>query len=263
MPMQHRRLKIGFHILAIVLLGTLATRPGFAENAASGAHGDSKADALSGEASGSRSPSGGDAGGGATRPDVHAPHGDDGKNREGAPPAGNEAVKDVNSSAPVGKDAGAIDTNIAPSRRLDKKPNKIGEGRTTIDSIATRNLHRRMLSAPQSPSHPVRNSIGVPVPASQGVDRHDSLHPGSLAAPHISPGGTTVIPGSVGSRFTKTESGVGHHVPNTNPIVLSPVPNRGAISGTGLTHHNSGPSQIGGPRASVAGINGTTIRPKH
>jgi hypothetical protein len=261
--MQHRRLKIGFHILAIVLLGTLATRPGFAEDAAYGAHGDSKADAPSGEASGSRSPSGVDAGGGAARHDAHAPHGDDGRNREGGPPAGNETVKDVNPSAPVGKDAGAIDTNIAPSRRLDKKLNKIGEGRTTIDSIATRNLHRRMLSAPQSPSHPVRNAIGVPVPAHQGMDRRDSLHPGSLAAPHISPGGTTVVPGSVGSRFTKTEAGVDRHVPNANPIVSSPGPNRGAISGTGLTHHSSGPSQIGGPKASVAGINGTTIRPKH
>jgi hypothetical protein len=145
MLMQHLRLKIGFHILAIVLLGTLATRPGGAEEAAAGAHGDGKADARSGEASGSRSPSGGDAGGGAARPDAHAPRGDDGKNHESAPPAGNETVKDINPSAPGGKDAGAIDTNIAPSRRLDKKPNKIGEGTRTIDSMTTRNPHRRML----------------------------------------------------------------------------------------------------------------------
>jgi hypothetical protein len=262
MLMQRRRLKIGFHILAIVLLGTLATRPGFAEDAAAGAHGDGKAGPPSGEASGSRSPSGGDAGGGAARPDAHAPRGDDGKNRESAPPAGNETVKDINPSAPGGKDAGAIDTNIAPSRRLDKKPNKIGEGTRTIDSMTTRNPHRRMLSVPQPPSHAVRNAIGVPVPAHPGTDRRDSLHPGPLAAPHSSPGGTTVLPGNLGGRFTKTESsGVDHHVPNANPIVTAP--NRGAISGTGLTHHSLGPSQIGGPKASVAGINGTTIRPKH
>ncbi len=38
-----RRLKISVHLAAIVLLGTLMMRPGFAEDAGSGAHGDGKA----------------------------------------------------------------------------------------------------------------------------------------------------------------------------------------------------------------------------
>jgi hypothetical protein len=262
MPKLRDRLKLGFHLLAIVLLSALTLRPGLAEHAARDAHAGSKA-SKSGEPSGSRSPAGEDAGRGAAKPDAHAPHGDDVKHHEGTPPGGNETVKDVNPSVPGGKDSGAIDTNIAPSRRLDKKPNKIEEGKSTIESPATRDLRRRMLSVPPTPSHPARNAIGVPVPQHESVDRRDIAHPNSVAAPPKSPAGTTAVPASTGSHVTKAEAGVDHHVPNANPIITPPAANRGAITGTGLTHHNFGPSQIGGPKASVAGVNGTTIKPKH
>ena len=255
-----RRLKISVHLAAIVLLGTLMMRPGFAEDAGSGAHGDGKA-STSGESNAGRAPGSEGGGGGAAKPDAHAPRGDEGKAHDGAPPAGNETVKDANPSAPSGKDAGAADINIAPSRHLDKK-NKIGEGKSAIQS-ATPNLHRRMLSVPHPPHPAVRNAIGVPVPQHKDAERHDSLRPNSLAVPHNTPAGTAVAPGAAGSHLTKVEGGVDHHVPNANPIITPPAANRGAISGTGLTHHNTGPSQIGGPKAASAGVNGTTIRPKH
>jgi hypothetical protein len=52
--------------------------------------------------------------------------------------------------------------------------------------------------------------------------------------------------------------------PIANPAITPPVANRGAINGTGVTQHrNVGPPRIGGPTASAAGINGTTIRAKH
>ncbi|MGO9702734.1 MAG: hypothetical protein ACLPX7_26140 [Xanthobacteraceae bacterium] len=39
--------------------------------------------------------------------------------------------------------------------------------------------------------------------------------------------------------------------------------NRSAINGTNLIRAGSAPSGIGGPAKTVAGINGTTIRPPH
>jgi hypothetical protein len=263
MLMQTLRSNIGLALAAVVLVCGLAARPGLAEEAASTAHGDGQASSPSGESSGTRAPAGADGGGGAggTRLDGHAPHGDDGKSRDGVSPGSNETVKDVQPPTPAGKDAGAIDTSIAPSRRLDHKPGKTGEGKTTIQP-APQNLRRRTLSASPTPNRPIRNAIGVPVPARQSVERYDSTHPGAPAVPRASPGGTAV-PGSVGSRFTRTEGAIAHRTPNQNPIVTPVAPNRGAISGTGLIRRNVGPSQIGGPKASVAGVNGTTIRPKH
>jgi hypothetical protein len=52
---------------------------------------------------------------------------------------------------------------------------------------------------------------------------------------------------------------------NDNPDVSSTAVNRGTINGTGLTHRNIAAisSRLGGPTTAVAGINGTSIRPKH
>jgi hypothetical protein len=254
-----RTLKIGCGLATIVLLGAVMMRPGFAEDAGSGAHGDGKA-STSGESNAARGPSGENAGAGAAKPDAHAPRGEEGKAHDG-PPAGNDTMKDANPSAPGGTEMGAIDTSIAPSRRLDKK-SKIGEGKSAIESLATRNLHRRMLSVPRPPHPAVRNAIGVPIPQHSDLGRHDSVHPNSLAVPHSTPAGTAVVPGAPGSRLTKIEGGADRRVPNPNPVITPPAARSGAITGTGLTHHNSGPSQIGGPKAATAGINGTTIRPK-
>jgi hypothetical protein len=251
-------LKIGSRLAAIMLLGALMMPPGLAEDAGSGGHGDGKA-STSGESKAGRASSAEDAGGAAAKPEAHVPRSDDGNAHDG-PPAGNETVKDANPSAPGGKDMGAIDTSIAPSRRLDKK-NKIGEGKSAIEQ-ATHNLHRRMLSVPRPPHAVVRNAIGVPVPQHKGAERHDSLHPNSLAIPHNTPAGTAVVPGAPGSRLTKIEGNADHKIPNPNPVITPPVAKSGAITGTGLTHHNTGPSQIGGPKAATAGINGTTIRAK-
>ena len=191
---------------------------------------------------------------------AHAPRGEEGK-APGGPPASNETMKDANPPVPGGTEMGAIDTSIAPSRRLDKK-SKIGEGKSAIESSATRNLHRRMLSVPRPPHPAVRNAIGVPIPQHRDAERHDSVHPNSLAVPHNTPAGTAAVPGAAGSRLTKVEGSADRHVPNPNPVITPPAARSGAITGTGLTHHNSGPSQIGGPKAATAGINGTTIRPK-
>lgn len=266
MLMRRRRLKIGFQLVTIVLFGTLAIGSVFAEEAASRAHGDGKASAPSAEPSDSRSHTREDGGGGAAKADDrHTPRGDDNRSPQGEPARGetNEPGKGVNTGTPGGENRNDIDTRISVQpRRLGAKPDK-GGAKTTIESPAARDHHRRMLSVPRAPVPPVRNAVGVPVPQHGNMERRDIAHPNSLAAPHNSPAGATVVPGSTGSHVTKVEAGVDRHVPNANPVVTPPAANRGAITGTGLTHHNVGPSQIGGPKASVAGINGTTIKPKH
>jgi hypothetical protein len=252
--------RIGLQLAAIALLGALLMRSGFAEDAGSVVHGDGKA-ATSAQSNAGRAPSGENAGGGAATPEAHAPRGDDGNAHQGGPPASDAAVKDASPSAPGAKDVGAIEAGVAPSRRLDKK-NRIGEGRSAIESAAARNLHPRMLSIPRQPHPLARNAIGIPTPQRNEAERIDNAHANALAGPHDTPAGTAVTPGAFG-HLTRIESGVGHHIPNPNPLAMPQAPNRGAISGTGISQHNSGPPQIGGPKAAAAGVNGTTIRPKH
>jgi hypothetical protein len=263
MSTRRRRSKISLKLAAIALLGALLMRPGFAAEAASSAHGDGKA-SPTGESNAARAPAGDRQGGGdgAAKPDAQGPRGDEGKAHDGAPPAGNETVKDANPSAPGGKDAGAVETNIAPSRYLDKK-NRTGQGKSAIESAATRNLHRRTLSVPHPQNRPVRNAIGVPVEQHKDAERHDTTHPASPAVPHNAPAGAAAVPGAAGSHLTKVEGALDHHVPSANPVMTPLAANRGAINGTAVTHHNTGPPQIGGPKAASFGVNGTTIRPKH
>ncbi len=257
MRKPRRGLKTRLYLLPLVLIGTLAARTVFAAEAASGAHGDGKASAPSGEVSGERSYSKENAGEGAAKVEARPSHGDDNQGHQSVPPGHSETTKEVGPSVPTGNDSRGVDANIAPSRRLDKKTKKIGEGNSTIQSQATRNLPRRMSPRPQAPT-PVHNAIGVAMPAHENVGGRDSVHP-SLAAPHTFPAVTPAVPGSAAGRLSKIE-GSNHPVPN--PIITSPAVNRGAINGTGITRRGLGPPRIGGPAASVAGINGTTIRSK-
>ncbi len=139
-----------------------------------------------------------------------------------------------------------IDTPITvPPRRLGKSLNpNIGQ----IKPLSPSNpYHQRTLSAlPRVPYSSVRNAIGLPISPRANVGPVDGLHPNGLrpVRPLVSP----AVPNSATRR------------------VVVPYPNfaspRGAISGTGLAPRHQSPSQIGRP-SSVAGINGTTIRPVH
>ncbi len=78
--------------------------------------------------------------------------------------------------------------------------------------------------------------------AKPGVPR--DAHGPPIFAPEISAGGPRMV-----------------H-PGKNPTVIT-LPNRAAIGVTGIIRPGSGPSGVGGPAKMGAGINGTTIRPKH
>jgi hypothetical protein len=257
-------LRTGLYLLALVLIGTLAVRTVFAGEAASRGHGDGSGSAARGDGKGSPPPagesgdrpsSGGHSGEGAAKGDAQPSSSDDHKGQKSGASDRGETPKDTGPSAPPAKDSISAEPSFEPSRRLDKSKSKIGG-----DNAAARpNFSRRLSPRPQpQPPNSVRNAIGVTLPAHENVERRDSAHPSStITHPPVA---APVAPGNVTGRLGKTE-GASH--PISNPVVTPPAANRGAINGTGLTRHNVGPPRIGGPTASVAGVNGTTIRPKH
>ncbi len=62
-------------------------------------------------------------------------------------------------------------------------------------------------------------------------------------------------------------NGAGVNGPAAGRPVSSPAGNsavnRGVINGTGMVRPGSGPGTVGGPAKAGAGINGSSIRPKH
>ena len=119
--------------------------------------------------------------------------------------------------------------------------------------------HRSLAARPSGPV--VRNAIGV------AVGPHDNIaHRDGHVAPLVvrSPVGTAGVSASASGGIA-TASGIPETNKFSHPMAPPGVvpPPRGTISGTGLVQRGSGPAQIGGPAKSFAGINGTSIRPKH
>jgi hypothetical protein len=255
MRTPEQSLKTALCASAILLVGALLVRTAFAEEASSGAHsGDAKGSTAPAEASGDKSSSKGAAGEGA-KGEPHPSQGDGGKNHQSGSADHGEPTKEAAPSVQTGKDSSNADVHVEPMRRLDKKKDKPGENNAAFQSKL--GLSRRLSPVPQAPN-PVRNSIGVVVPAREHAEPHDGVHP-PPATPHAPPAVTSVVPNTT-ARLSKPEL-TNHPIPN--PVITPSVANRGAINGTSVTHRNVGPPRIGGPTASAAGINGTTIRAKH
>jgi hypothetical protein len=141
---------------------------------------------------------------------------------------------------------------VGSSAHGGSKPFGVAKGKA--ESSATRNFHRRMFSASGASTRTERNAIGVPILQHESTVRHDGEHPG-ITGDAAGNGG-----------LAKTEDGLGRPTaltPSAHPHDRSIAPNRGVIDGTAMTRPGRSPSGVGGPAKAVAGINGTTIRPKH
>jgi hypothetical protein len=261
--MRKARRGTGLCLLVLVLIGTVAAHTVFAEEAASGAHGDGKGSAAHGDGKGSAAPapergdpasSRGHGEEGGVKGEPRPSRSDDNKGQKSGASDRGETAKDVGPSAEPAKGSSSPEPYYAPSRRLDKRKGTPGQANAPAHAVKP-SLSRRLSRVPQ-PSNPVRNAIGVPLTPHENTEQRDSAHP----PPAIShpPAAASVVPGNVSGRVGKSE-GVNH--PISNPVVTPPA-NGGAINGTGVTRHNVGPPRIGGPTASVAGVNGTAIRPK-
>ena len=188
-------------------------------------------------------------------------HGSKGDHGKGEGPTG----RDANSPQPKAGESDRVDTHIdahidSDTRRLPLRRDDDRGQRAKTKSFPDSNA--RLHHPPAAPvSGPVvRNSIGVALPAREAV-----AHPNGPAAAQPPPV-TQAPPASLAVAPIATPKAVGVGTNRTHasatPSITVPIAHGSAISGTGLAHHGTGPSQIGGPAKSVAVINGTAIKPR-
>jgi hypothetical protein len=242
-------------LIAAVLISVLAIGSAYAEEGSSGAHGDGKGSAApaAGGSSAAAKGSGGDGAKESGKGDAHSAPAGDGKGPRGSNESSGPA-RDTAPSTQTGKDNATVEPRVEPSRRLDK--NRPGEN--PLPRVpGAQGLTRRLSPLPPAPN-PVHNSIGVVVPAPVRVEPHEGPHAPTV----VSHPPTVALPGPGNTGVGIPKPGLANR-PALNPTVTPSLPNRGAITGTGLTRRNVAPPRIGGPVNSVAGINGTAIRSKH
>ena len=140
---------------------------------------------------------------------------------------------------------------VAPPHWNRDKTTNIRTGKV----VTPRNLLARRTPVPNGTGVTYRNAIGTAnIRRDVPLQRHDAR--GNLPGIAHVPGGATSanaptgLPGAMDRRFAE-------------PHWQTAAPVRGAISGTGMTHHAIAPAVIGGPARVAGGISGTTIRPKH
>ncbi len=158
------------------------------------------------------------------------------------------------------KDADAIDTRITVHSWRPGARDAAKEGDREVSPFARPTFRPRRS---ESSGHVTRDAIGEPVAHPGGIEqgkpeRHDipALVNNLGAIP-------TGFGGNASSEFARPGGVFGHTPSNANEIVRPVVPNRGTINGTNFARPVVGSSSVGGPAKPVAGINGTTIRPKH
>jgi len=255
-------LRIVFHLLAIALIGAWMTPACLAEEAAR----DGGSSTLSVNPDGARPPAGEDAAAGGAKLDNQlAPDAPgDSKNTAGeGARKGNAVAKDINASGPGGTDLDGIDTRISVQPRRLGRRDEVRQGNTKLTPPASRILHPRRLSAHDASSRVTRDAIGVPVVRHDGTEQGDGQRHDLPALVHNPAAATTGFSAGASGGLARTGRAFGRPTSNINSVVRPAVLNRGAINGTTLTRPGIGPSGVGGPAKSVAGISGTTVRPKH
>lgn len=225
-------LKVGACLLAIVLFGALPMQGAFAEEAGSGVADKSKASPPSTESNSSQPASGEDA-----------------------------------TSGTGGKNSNPIDTRLGVQpHRPAAKPGKVGDAKTKFELPAVRNPHRRTFLASRPANRTVRNAVGAPVaPQHESAERLGGEHVVSPVLPHNPAAATTIAIGSAAG-LAKNAAPLEHPTnlqPNANQIGGLAALNRATIGATSVSHRGVGPSSLGGPAKTVAGINGSTVRSPH
>ena len=248
--------RIGFYVLAAVLLAVQAPRSSLAEKAAN--QGGTVTSAPGGDSADHANGTGDN---GSAKTDTAKPEStkpDSAKSEALSPAGGHEAggkpdgahtdgaVNDSSHFGPA-RDAGPVDAHIAPPARHNE------------NRFAARNPKSRFKigSSPRPRSgtgHTVtgpvtRDSIGLAVPPQPNKLGRDS----KPAAPALAPAANAPNVSAV-----KTEPTVEHTIA-AHPNVSASVFNGSAIGGNANIRRGSGPASIGGQTKTVAGINGSTI----
>ena len=158
------------------------------------------------------------------------------------------------------RDADAIDTRITVQPRRLGRRDAVGEGDTKLRPHASPIFRPRRS---ESSGHVTRDAIGEPVAHPGGIEQGSAERrdmPALVNNPGAVPAG---FGANASSDFARPGGAFGHTPSNANRIVRPVVPNLGTVNGTDFARPGVGSSSIGGPAKPVAGISGTTIRPKH
>jgi hypothetical protein len=177
-------------------------------------------------------------------------------NPDGSRPAARE------DAAGGGKDTDAIDTRITVQPRRLGRRDAVREGDTKPRPFARHIFRPRRLSTREGSGRVTRDAIGLPVVRPDGMEQSTGQRHDLPALVHDPAPATTGFGANAGGGLARTGAALGRPS-NANPIARPAALNRGAINGTSLARPGLGPSSIGGPAKPIAGINGTTIRPKH
>jgi hypothetical protein len=249
--------RIGFYVLATVLLVVQTPRTSLAEEAANQGGtvtppgGDSADHANETGNAGSAKTDTDPAKADSTKPAKSEATSPVGGHEAGGKPDGvhtNAAVNDTSHSGQA-RDPGPVDAHIAPparhtdnrfSARDPKSRFKIGS------SPRPRSGTGHTVTGPVT-----RNSIGLAVPPQPNKLDRDSKPAASVIAP-------VANAPSVSAPAVKTQSTVEHTIA-AHPNVSASVVNGAAIGGNANIRRGSGPASIGGQTKTVAGINGSTI----
>ncbi len=191
------------------------------------------------------------------------PKGGAGDHATGEGGAGARQTSPTNSSTgqeSTGRESDPVDTRVSAEPHRSTSRQEGGKASTLRFKSFTHSNGR-----PPRWTHPssglVRNAIGVAVAPRQPGPRENHAVP--LAARYAArPTGVAIgASAGIGKATAAPDANKLLHPP---PMPGPPAPSvrQGTINGTGLPNRGSGPSQIGGPAKTLAGINGTTIKPK-
>lgn len=237
---------IGFCLLAVVLCDASAPRTSVAEEAPAKSEHQPAAESKGGNADHAAAE-------GAGKPERN-PASSAGQER--GPEGGQERGPETGQESDRSDSRIAVEPHGPPAKREDGRGPKAMLRSFTHGNVQA---HRSLAARPSGPV--VRNTIGVAVGPHDNIAHRDG---------HVAP---LVVRSAVGAAGVSAGANGGiaraSGIPEANkfahPAPTPDVvpPHRGTISGTGLVQRGSGPPQIGGPAKSFAGINGTSIRPKH
>jgi hypothetical protein len=140
---------------------------------------------------------------------------------------------------------------------------------TNVKSRTPGNYQVRRVAVPVPPNAIPRNAIGVAIAPPKGVTASsgESFKPGPAASTDagIGEGKAGGYPREQGIALKPLHPLATASIPSVSSLSISNAgaANRGKIDGASLIRPSVAPSGLGGPARPVAGINGTTLRPKH
>jgi hypothetical protein len=161
----------------------------------------------------------------------------------------------------------AIERSFAGDAAPGGKRAPLGQVKTKFGSPSAGMPQPQRPSTAQTTGRVVRNAIGLPVGHAEGLVRGDGVRHEAPALAQGRAAGTLGIAAGGSGSLAKLQGSLGGMrivYPSPSPTAAKMMPNPANIGGNIVVRRGAGASGVvGGPAKTVAGINGTAIRPKH